>query len=87
MNYYNCVVECKNTALNTTLADNGIIAGTGPFANSCVVTACEALGEPRTCVGIVSGSLSPIELFAIFIVGMCAISLVGWYFYNKNKEK
>ena len=85
MNYYNCIVECKNTVLNTTLASNGVIAGTGPFANSCTVTACEAMGDVNVSCGVVTG-ITPIEVLAAVIVIAVAAILVIWHLYNRPED-
>ena len=53
MNYYDCAVICKNTELNLTLADQGVLMGTGSFANNCHIAGCQVMGNSAACVSAI----------------------------------
>ena len=89
MNYYDCAVLCKNTELNLTLADQGILMGTGSFANNCHLAGCQVMGNSTACVSAIPvlGKVPPASDMAVLIIAvltMIVLSLMLWYWREKK---
>ena len=75
MNYYECAVICKNTELNLTLADQGILMGTGSFANNCHIVGCQVMGNGTEIVNVIP-NIGGIPTFAIYAGGIFGVTLI-----------
>ena len=88
MNYYECAVICKNTELNLTLADQGVLMGTGSFANNCHLAGCQVMGNGTEIINTVPpfSEFIPITSIALIItsIALIIVSLVVWQKGNKK---
>lgn len=89
MNYYDCAVICKNTELNLTLADQGILMGTGSFANNCHIAGCQILGNGNKCDITVPllGETPPVTSITILIIVGLLLIIVALLLWQKREEK
>ena len=89
MNYYECAVLCKNTELNLTLADQGVLMGTGSFANNCHLAGCQVMGNSTACVSAVPvlGEVPPAPDMVVLIIAGLLLIIVSLVVWQKGKKK
>ena len=92
MNYYDCAVLCKNTELNLTLADQGVLMGTGSFANNCQIAGCRVMGTGTEIVNVIpnTGGIPIHLIYTAHLFGatliMVGIALLVLWQWRRNKK-